>query len=141
MDVARGLFQQDASDDEASMDQGNDLQGSPSPISRQDYAGIIHDMCIPTPVTRTIEEEIESVRACANGSQRFWKMVRPDPGRYGVTSDMFTSRWKCTQCGETRRTWNPSTTLDPTEEKKPPLERTGTPRKYAIFLRTYMSHT
>ena len=40
--VARALFQQDAGDDETSMDQGNDLQGSPSPISRQDYAGIIH---------------------------------------------------------------------------------------------------
>ena len=63
MDVARGLFQQDAGDDETSMDQGNGLQGSPSPIPRQDYAGIIHDMCIPPPVTRTIKEEIESVRA------------------------------------------------------------------------------
>ena len=30
----------------------------------------------------------------------------------------------------------PSTTSDPTEEKQQPLERTGTPRKYAIFLRT-----
>ena len=75
LDVARGLFQKDAGDDENSMDKDNELQGSPSPIPRQDYGGIIDYMCIPTPLERTIAQEIALVQSCANCSRRFRRMV------------------------------------------------------------------
>ena len=68
MEVARGLFQEEAANDEKSMDKDDELQGSPSPSPRQDYGGIFNYMCIPTPLERTVTEEIASVRSCANCS-------------------------------------------------------------------------